>query len=1326
MKRILLYRMRPLILTGFMVSLFSINVHSGIEDGLIVYHPLDDMDGVTASDASGNDHNGSLIGFATGGTEWVAGKTGNGLELGGGYVEVSDLPTMESTTWAAWVRVTSESPFGAAISATFEGAAAGHSLGFHSGGNVLKPRILWNHNNGFVSLIAEDPVVIGEWNHLALTYDAGEESIILYVNGEQALTGNVGTTPFSSINLGRREASQNSPLDGALDDVAIFDRPLTPEEIMSLFNGDEVSDGLVLNWALDETSGETAEDASGNDHHGQVTAIEATLVEDWTNGRVEGALDFAKTAHVATSGFDEITDTTWSIWVNLHSEPSFSAAMSATFPGAGAGHSLGFHTGVTAFNPRILWNHANGHLSIISPDPVQLGEWNHLLMTYDATAGEAALFVNGEEKGRGAVGTTPFNSINLGRRESSSNSYINGILDEARVYNRVLSLEEINELTSLGAPSGPPEIINPPVSRVDFAGSTGRFEVIAEGALPLRYLWFKGEEPLRDQTESVLVIPNIGLDDGGSYSVRVSNDEGEITSASVSLEVTPVEGIATGRQGFWSFNETEGLLAADSSQNGNDGALENFSDESSHWVDAQNGNGLAFDGAGSLVGVPNSTSLSQLGDEATFAFWINASSYGEEENTGTFTRAASFILSKGGHYHIKLINDPGSVARTLAVRMAEGNASSGVQKSGTEANAVQSSFTLDTWQHWAIVYKNSQIIFYQNGFRIGDPEPGNLGAENDVPLTIGDFDGTGISLRSLAGILDELGIWARPLSEEEILDLAGIDTGGAPEIASQSGDRKRLEGSSTMFEVFVSGKRPLNFQWQKDGKNIEGATSSTYTITKITGEDAGSYSVIITNSEGQTTSQPITLDVEILGDVTSGLVAYYPFDENQGTTLNDASGNKIHGELQNFEEGFSASGIVGGAFTFDGLDDFIIIDHKDPLNLTDQATVSVWLNPVSVSNNGDFDRVLRKDVNFDFVLINGGVARVHGINKTPYSSPGGTVDNGTWQHFAYTFKGGQVQWYKNGQPVGNPIPGSLGAVNNNPLVISNFQPNNDIPRLFEGDMDELGIWQRALSPAAIAGIYENGLRGKPLNVEFEPLNIRSVDSSLGKVSIIYFTPFENRDHEIVVRSDLNQDAWLVLPGVETTNPEPGLYIATFDAPVNGTGFYWVSALTPPPLFEADFESATLDGWEIGGFPDNLWEAGTPANGPGSAFAGTGALATDLDGNFVEFTDAYIRTPTINLEGVSSATLSFQEWFSVDDSVDFHQIIVNVVEPGAPDGDVITELSRNAGTSSDWTPRSLRLSGDATGQNIQIEFRLVTDDFSLLPGWYIDNLSITAD
>ena len=77
---------------------------------------------------------------------------------------------------------------------------------------------------------------------------------------------------------------------------------------------------------------------------------------------------------------------------------------------------------------------------------------------------------------------------------------------------------------------------------------------------------------------------------------------------------------------------------------------------------------------------------------------------------------------------------------------------------------------------------------------------------------------------------------------------------------------------------------------------------------------------------------------------------------------------------------------------------------------------------------------------------------MHGIGKTPYSSPGNTVEAEIWQHFAYVAKSGTIQWYKNGEPVGNPLSGRLGELNTLPLVLGNYEIEDDswINRPYQG------------------------------------------------------------------------------------------------------------------------------------------------------------------------------------------------------------------------------------------------------------------------------------
>src|SRR5690606_24648565 len=155
----------------------------------------------------------------------------------------------------------------------------------------------------------------------------------------------------------------------------------------------------------------------------------------------------------------------------------------------------------------------------------------------------------------------------------------------------------------------------------------------------------------------------------------------------------------------------------------------------------------------------------------------------------------------------------------------------------------------------------------------------------------------------------------------------------------------RVEGNNATFSVLATGKRPVTYQWFHDGEEIPGANGSVLSILSLNMDDAGDYTVRITNSEGNVTSSAATLVVESLDHITSGLIAYWNFDETQGEKVIDQSGGGNDGDLQNFSAIPGVVGAVGGAFDFDGIDDFIIVPHKPGLDLNDQATISAWINP---------------------------------------------------------------------------------------------------------------------------------------------------------------------------------------------------------------------------------------------------------------------------------------------------------------------------------------------------------------------------------------------
>ena len=84
----------------------------------------------------------------------------------------------------------------------------------------------------------------------------------------------------------------------------------------------------------------------------------------------------------------------------------------------------------------------------------------------------------------------------------------------------------------------------------------------------------------------------------------------------------------------------------------------------------------------------------------------------------------------------------------------------------------------------------------------------------------------------------------------------------APTITTPPANQTVAAGQTATFTVVAGGTAPLSYQWQKNGANITGATSASYTTPITTTADSGSaFAVVVTNTAGTVTSAAATLTV---------------------------------------------------------------------------------------------------------------------------------------------------------------------------------------------------------------------------------------------------------------------------------------------------------------------------------------------------------------------------------------------------------------------------------------------------------------------------------
>ena len=82
-----------------------------------------------------------------------------------------------------------------------------------------------------------------------------------------------------------------------------------------------------------------------------------------------------------------------------------------------------------------------------------------------------------------------------------------------------------------------------------------------------------------------------------------------------------------------------------------------------------------------------------------------------------------------------------------------------------------------------------------------------------------------------------------------------------PTIASPPANQTIPQGQSATFSVNVGGLAPFSYQWRFNGFNLPGKTATNLLINPVTTNDAGSYTVVVTNISGSITSAPASLTV---------------------------------------------------------------------------------------------------------------------------------------------------------------------------------------------------------------------------------------------------------------------------------------------------------------------------------------------------------------------------------------------------------------------------------------------------------------------------------
>ena len=587
------------------------------------------------------------------------------------------------------------------------------------------------------------------------------------------------------------------------------------------------------------------------------------------------------------------------------------------------------------------------------------------------------------------------------------------------------------------------------------------------------------------------------LSNGQDYSVCVRlnvTDTGALTDCffiNFSVSDTSLPACSSNAISYWTFDSTSGSTIYDD-WGSNDGTSQNGAGSASGFV----GNGFNFDGVDDYVSVSDDSTL-DITDYITIAAWAKP-----------YDTKWGGIVSKGeqfdwyGNYIFCLSGEK------LSFRYRSTSADQSPQRSSEDL------ITEDKWQHVAVTYNysdNESIRWFVDGVEYDALSfYGYYGYPPDTtsyPLNIGRSNDYNGPRHNFSGVLDEIAIWDRMITETEARNLycnslMGDDYCSAVSFAMYNflpANNSVLAYGTENTEFGFSTCKPAICRYStSSGQSFSSmdffdGDSPYYHNTTISGLTTGQDNPIYIKCQDAKTGS-ITGDYYINLSVSGfnkancldGTVSYWTFDNDDviGTTIYDVYGTN-NGTALNGPS--STTGKVGQAFDFDGVDDYINMSNPSNLNFDASTSFSVvaWINH-SKNNVGTYETVLAKQQS----TVEGYYLYRSVANRTTFyvragtnvSNPrinGSDVDQTQW-HFlvgVYDKTKNITSLYIDGDnKTDSREIETWGTISNSLDFL--IGARSDGSQVFNGSIDEVAIFDRALTQNEILSLYNKSMDGE--------------------------------------------------------------------------------------------------------------------------------------------------------------------------------------------------------------------------------------------------------
>ncbi|XWK86464.1 MAG: LamG-like jellyroll fold domain-containing protein [Phormidium sp.] len=464
---------------------------------------------------------------------------------------------------------------------------------------------------------------------------------------------------------------------------------------------------------------------------------------------------------------------------------------------------------------------------------------------------------------------------------------------------------------------------------------------------------------------------------------------------------------------------------------------------------------MKFDGVNDYI---KTTAKFPTANEITIEYWFKGSSL-----------QSALRQQEGGNYIV-------AGWQGLHIISSDGGTGTGIKVGDAATNG--------SWHHIAMTWKANTVngfVSYLDGVVVAQRNSANVALptfSTSQPIFLGSYVGTG---EFTNGQLSEVRIWNKARTQAEI----------------QADMRRRLSGKEANLVAYyplnkIEGGKVLDLVAGNNGTVFEATnlTDQTLPLTPLSqGEQSGKlaevriWGVALNDEEIEANSRTI------LSGNESGLLAYYPLNEANGTDIRDNSGNGKNGTLTNALWWACAAPIGELSYLkpsnlvtkFDGVNDHITLPAMN-INYSQGFSVEVWVRYNSLkfySRIFDFGNGAGVD---NLLLCNeGGSNNLLLFVRRGGAEQGiqvaGFLDVGKWMHIAVTQDpSGGTKIYKNGQLIQSGTCHLPNSVNRtlNYIGRSNWSDNG----YFDGQMAEFRFWNRARTPEEIKADLNKRLTGQ--------------------------------------------------------------------------------------------------------------------------------------------------------------------------------------------------------------------------------------------------------